>query len=64
MKAKEVRALAPDELDGKLNELVETYFNLRFQHRTGQLENHGRLKQVRREIARFKTIQRERELSA
>lgn len=64
MKTKELKGLSAQELDSKLSELVETHFNLRFQHRTGQLESTGRLKQVRRDIARVKTIQRDKELNS
>jgi large subunit ribosomal protein L29 len=53
--------LSADELDKKLTDSVEAYFNLRFQHQTGQLENPRRLQQVRRDIARIRTIKRERE---
>jgi len=64
------KELAPDELDGMENERLieelkrakEELFNLRFQSATGQLENHGRLKAVKRDIARIYTIMREREL--
>lgn len=63
MDASEIRSSSVDELGGQLNELVESYFNLRFQHKTGQLENSSRLKQVRRDIARVKTILREKELN-
>ncbi|NOY68652.1 MAG: 50S ribosomal protein L29 [Deltaproteobacteria bacterium] len=59
MEAKEIRALTKEEMDSKVVDLVETYFNLRFQHKTGQLENSSRLKQVRRDIARVKTIRRQ-----
>lgn len=58
----ELRHLAVEELDGKLREAKEELFNLRFQVATGQLESHGRLGQVRKEIARIYTIIREREL--
>lgn len=58
----ELRQLAVEELDGKLREAKEELFNLRFQVATGQLESHGRLGQVRKEIARIYTIIREREL--
>ena len=58
----ELRQLAVEELDGKLREAKEELFNLRFQIATGQLESHGRLGQVRKEIARIYTIIREREL--
>lgn len=63
VKAKEVHNLADDELDKKLSELEEELFNLRFQRVGGQLENPMRMRQVRRDIARIKTIQRQRELS-
>ncbi|MFO7859805.1 MAG: 50S ribosomal protein L29 [Desulfosalsimonas sp.] len=59
MEAKEIRGLSPDELDTRLEDLVQTYFNLRFQHKTGQLENPRRINQVRRDIARIKTIKRQ-----
>lgn len=56
------RNLADDVLVTKLREAKEELFNLRFQGATGQLESHGRLKAVRRDIARIYTILREREL--
>ena len=58
----EFRELDAAELENRLNEAKEELFNLRFQAATGQLESHGRLKAVRREIARLYTIMREREL--
>jgi large subunit ribosomal protein L29 len=58
----ELRGLADDELVSKLREAKEELFNLRFQAATGQLENHGRLRAVRKEIARIYTVMREREL--
>ena len=58
----ELRALASEELANKLRESKEDLFNLRFQAATGQLESHGRLTAVRKEIARIYTILREREL--
>jgi len=57
-----LRALTIDELDVKVRESKEELFNLRFQAATGQLESHGRLTAVRKEIARIYTIMREREL--
>jgi large subunit ribosomal protein L29 len=51
-----------ETLVAKLKEAKEELFNLRFQSATGQLESHGRLKSVRRDIARIYTILREREL--
>ena len=59
MRGKELRGMTPEELDSKLNELVQTYFNLRFQHKTGQLENPKRIGEVKKDIARVKTIKRE-----
>ena len=58
----ELRQLSADELQAKLREGKEELFNLRFQAATGQLESHGRLGAVRKEIARIYTIIREREL--
>ncbi len=60
MKAQDVRAKSPDELSGQLLELKKEAFNLRFQKATGQLENTARMRQVSRDIARIKTIQREK----
>lgn len=64
MEAKELRKLTASELKDRLAEQVETHFNLRFQHKTGQLEKTSRLKQVKREIARMKTIQREKDVNS
>ncbi|ADU52365.1 ribosomal protein L29 [Thermaerobacter marianensis DSM 12885] len=64
MKARELRELSDEELAKKLRDLKEELFNLRFQAATGQLDNPMRLRQVRRDIARVQTIQRERELAA
>ena len=60
--AGELRNLNQEELVAKLREAKEELFNLRFQGATGQLESHGRLRAVRRDIARIYTILREREL--
>ncbi|MGB9629238.1 MAG: 50S ribosomal protein L29 [Thermodesulfobacteriota bacterium] len=62
MKAKELRLLSEGELLEKERELREELFNLRFQHATGQLENTMRIPQVKRDIARIKTILREKAL--
>ncbi|MDR7871604.1 MAG: 50S ribosomal protein L29 [Tissierellaceae bacterium] len=62
MKAKETRQLSVKELESKLLELKAELFNLRFQLATGQLDNPLRIKVVRKDIARVKTILREREL--
>ncbi len=58
----ELRQLTGEELTGKVREMKEELFNLRFQAATGQLESHGRLNAVRKDIARVYTIMREREL--
>lgn len=62
MKASELRDMTAEELEQKLRGLKEELFNLRFQLATNQLENPMRLREVRRDIARVKTILREREL--
>ncbi len=62
MKVKEVRDLSAAELEQKMDQLKDELFNLRFQLATGQLENPARIKEVRRSIARVKTVLREREL--
>jgi large subunit ribosomal protein L29 len=56
MKASDVRAMSPDQLSDELMRLKKEQFNLRFQKATGQLENTARVRQVRRDIARLKTI--------
>ena len=60
--AAELRDLSQTDLAAKLGEAKEELFNLRFQAATGQLESHGRLRTVRRDIARIYTVMREREL--
>ncbi|MFC4057719.1 50S ribosomal protein L29 [Planomonospora corallina] len=60
--AGELRVEDQETLVQKLKEAKEELFNLRFQAATGQLESHGRLRAVRREIARIYTVMREREL--
>jgi large subunit ribosomal protein L29 len=62
MKASELRELSGTELAEKGQELAEELFNLRFQLATAQIENVGRISEVRRDIARVKTILRERQL--
>jgi len=59
MKMNEVRELSLQEKQQKEIELVETLFNLRFQHAVGQLENPQKMKQIKRDIARVKTAIRE-----
>ena len=56
MKADDVRAMTPDQLSDELMKLKKEQFNLRFQRATGQLENTGRVRAVRRDIARIKTV--------
>lgn len=62
MKAKELRELTTEEIERKVVDWKQELFNLRFQQATGQLDNPMRLREVRRNIARAKTILREREL--
>ena len=56
MKASDVRAMTEDQMADELAKLKKEQFNLRFQQATGQLENTGRVRQVRRDIARIHTI--------
>ena len=62
MKASEIREMSAEELNEKLTSLKEELFALRFQHAVSQLENTARLKAVKKDIARVKTILREAEL--
>ena len=62
MKAREIRELSTDELNLRLDSLKEELFNLRFQVATGQLDNPMRIRQVRKDIARVKSVLRQREL--
>ena len=64
MKVNEIREMSAEDMTKKLASLKEELFNLRFQHATGQLENTMRIKDVKKTIARIKTIQREQELKA
>lgn len=63
MKTKDIRQMSSEELAKKVNELKNELFNLRFQLATGQLDNTSTIKSVKKDIARVKTIQRERELN-
>ena len=63
MKASDIRKMSAAELENKLAELKKDLFNLRLQHATNQLENPVRIAQVKRDIARVKTIIREQELA-
>ncbi len=63
MKPRELRDLSVDELTAKEKEFREEEFRLRFRHATGQLEKTAHLRKLRRDIARVKTIMREKEAS-
>ena len=63
MKASEVRKMSAAELEAKLGELKKDLFQLRLQHATNQLENPVKIAEVKRDIARVKTIIREHELA-
>ena len=62
MKASELRELSLEELEHKLEDLTQELFNLRFQHATDQLENPMRLRQTKKDVARVKTVLRERQI--
>lgn len=64
MQAHEVRSLTSEELRVRLDEAYQELFNLRRELALGRLEDHNRITAVKREVARIKTVQRERELSA
>lgn len=64
MKASEIRALSTEEIQARLEAAYEELYKLRVSHRIGQLKNTARLRELRRDIARMKTILRERELQA
>ena len=64
MKAKDVYELSSDELVKKVDDLKDELFKIRFQLATGQLENPMRIREIKKTIARVKTVQRERELKA
>ena len=56
----DIKAMSPDQLQDELLNLKKEQFNLRFQRATGQLENTSRVREVRRDIARVKTMQRQK----
>ena len=62
-KTTEIRDLPQDELEQRLAETKEELFNLRFQNATGQLDNYKRIGELRKDVARIKTILRQRELN-
>ena len=63
-KASDIRELPVDEIERRLVETKEELFNLRFQNATGQLDNYKRIGQLKKDVARIKTILRDRELAA
>ncbi|MBQ4468297.1 MAG: 50S ribosomal protein L29 [Firmicutes bacterium] len=63
MELKKMREMTEVELNGELDKMKKELFNLRFQHVTGQLENPVKMRELKKEIARVKTILRERELA-
>ena len=62
--ANELRMMPMDELETRLSEAKQELFNLRFRHVTGQLDNSSRLGQLRRDVARIKTVLRDKEIAA
>ena len=63
MDLKKIREMTDVELNAELDKMKQELFNLRFQHVTGQLENPVKMREVKRDIARVKTVIREKELS-
>lgn len=61
MRPSEIREMTEEELEEKAGELKEKLFNLRFQKSTGELDNTAELKKTKKDIARVKTVQREKE---
>ena len=64
MKAKQLRDMTSNELTVKLGDLKNELFNLRFQLATGQLDNTGKIQGVKKDIARVKTVLRDKEINA
>ena len=64
MQAREVRTLSTQEIESRLDEAYQSLFRLRFDWASGQLEDNNRIRAVKRDIARFKTVLREREIAA
>ena len=63
-RASDLNAMSKDQLSDELLNLKKEQFNLRFQRATGQLENTGRVREVRRDVARVKTLQRQKSAAA
>ncbi len=64
MKATDIKEMSVDEMNNKLEDLKQELFNLRFQLAVNQLENTARLKAVKKDIARIKTVLREQEINS
>jgi large subunit ribosomal protein L29 len=64
MKAPDIRPMTVDQIDDEVLKLKKEQFNLRFQRATGQLENTSRVREVRRDIARLKTVARQKRVAA
>ena len=64
MKVNEIRNLTTEEINNKISECTEELFNLRFQQANGTLEKPSRIKELRKTVARLKTILREREIES
>jgi large subunit ribosomal protein L29 len=64
MQAREIRMLETEEIESRLDEAYQSLFRLRFDWASGQLQDNNRLKAVKRDIARMKTILRERQIAA
>jgi len=63
LKVKDLKELGPEEVKRKLEETKEELFNLRFQNATGQLDNYKRISDLKRDVARIKTLLREQEIA-
>ena len=64
LKVSEIKELGREEIQTKLDETKEELFNLRFQNATGQLDNYKRIRELKRDVARIKTILREHEIAS
>ncbi len=64
LKGQEIRDLSHEEMVKKLEETKEELFNLRFQNATGQLDNYKRIRELKRDVARIKTVMRQQEIAA
>jgi large subunit ribosomal protein L29 len=64
MKSADIRTMTPDQIEDEVLKLKKEQFNLRFQRATGQLENTARVREVRRDIARLKTIAQQKRAGA